>query len=277
MKTTVIVTTYNRPAALELCLLALARQTVLPSEVIVADDGSKENTGELVARLKLSVPYVLKHVWQEDQGFRAAAVRNRAVSDSEGDYLIFIDGDCLASKNFLANHIRLSEKGRFVTGNRILLSEKYTLQLECRADVVPHWGLGAAVFQRLFGNFNRVLPMLCLPGGAWRNMFLTKRWQGAKTCNLAAFRDDFVKINGFDERYEGWGHEDADLVVRFFSSGISRKDGRWGTVVFHLWHKENDRSLELENRKKLDSIINNGVSNYYAKQGISRYLISTKG
>lgn len=277
MKITIIVTTYNRPAGLKLCLQALAQQVVLPDEVVVADDGSTADTGKIISDLKAVVPYVLKHAWQEDIGFRAAMVRNRAVGVSSGEYLIFIDGDCLVSKHFLANHLKFSEQGRFVTGNRILLSPKFTSNLEIEGlSQICRESLVVAMFQRFRGNFNRVLPMLRLPDGVWRNKHLSRHWQGVKTCNMAVFREDFIKINGFDESYKGWGHEDADLAVRLFSSGILRKDGRWGTVVFHLWHEENDRTLEAENRKKLNMVIANGENDYYANQGVSRYLNETK-
>jgi len=99
-----------------------------------------------------------------------------------------------------------------------------------------------------------------------------KRWQGAKTCNLAAWRTDLIKINGFDESFQGWGHEDADLVVRLIRSGVHRKQGRFAVPVLHLWHPEQDRSHEVDNRQRLQTILK--TSHTLAKKGLNQYATS---
>jgi len=252
----VVVTTYNRPDALELVLNALAAQTQLPNEVIVADDGSSKSTTELISKLQTLLPYSLLHFWQEDNGFQAAKARNKAVEISHGEYLIFIDGDCIPQIDFIKKHSQLAEKSCFVAGNRILLSKNFTAQLN---SPIWNWSKLQWVLPYLRIDINRFLPLLRLPVKLLSKHH-KKKWQGAKTCNLAVWRDDFEKIKGFDENYQGWGHEDADLVVRLLCNTVLRKDGRFAVPVFHLWHPEADRGNEKENRQRLDNIINKALN-----------------
>src|SRR5512141_1388653 len=129
MLISVIVTTYNREDALEAVLRSLAAQTDRNFEVIVADDGSKAPTAALVESWKAKGTKIgqrLEHVWHEDRGFRAAEIRNRAILAARGEYVVFLDGDCIARPDFVATHRRLAERGWFVTGNRILLSPELT-------------------------------------------------------------------------------------------------------------------------------------------------------
>ena len=125
----VIVSTYNREDALEAVLRSLAHQTDRDFEVVVADDGSKPATAELVQAWKAKFGHPLVHVWHEDRGFRAAEIRNRAILASHGAYVIFLDGDCITRPDFVATHRRLAEPGWFVTGNRVLLSPELTTKV----------------------------------------------------------------------------------------------------------------------------------------------------
>lgn len=251
----VIVTTYNRPDALRAVLASLAAQTDSAFEVLVADDGSRSDTAEAVAESASDFPVPLRHLWQKDDGFRAAAARNLAVAASRGDYLVFIDGDCILRPDFIAAHRALAETAWFVAGNRVLLSERFTQKvlqvplIELHTDSRVVW-LG----RRLSGAINRWLPLWFFPGQTWRKR-QPRRWQGARTCNLALWRADFDKVNGFDEAFQGWGHEDADLAIRLLHAGVQRKDGRFATAVLHLWHRENDRSNLAENERRLAAII----------------------
>lgn len=254
-KVSVIVTTYNRPEALECVIIGLAKQSILPNEVLIADDGSTDKTKEKIIRLQKNVPFSLVHIWQKDVGFRAAAIRNKAVLQASYEYLIFMDGDCIPCERFIQHHLQFQQANIFVTGNRILLSQELTRIVEQNKELPCRWGIRQILKERIKGNINRLSPLLKLPDGQWRLKTQRKKWQGARTCNLALFKEDFMKINGFDESYQGWGHEDADLAIRLIKKNILRKDGRWGTGVYHLWHKENDRSNEQENRQRLQDVI----------------------
>src|SRR5512134_3224283 len=129
MNVAVIVTTYNRPDALDAVLQGFSAQDGHDFELIVADDGSTDDTRRLVERRAHSTPFPLKHVWQEDRGFRAAAIRNRALAATRADYVIFTDGDCVPSRHFVAAHRRLAEPSRYLAGNRVMLSARLTEQV----------------------------------------------------------------------------------------------------------------------------------------------------
>ena len=240
MLVSIIVSTYNQPKMLNIVLAALENLNNKKFEVVIADDGSNSETKELIDKLKCNLTYNLKHVWQEDDGFRAAAARNKAVADSVGEYLIFLDGDCVVLPSYLDEHIRLRELGWFVRGNRAMLSEKFT-QKVLDENIPIHTFTKLTWFKhRLRNNLKRLLPLYHFPLGIYRK-FKSKDWYGVKTCNLGVWRKDFELVNGFDERYTGWGREDADLAVRLFNNGIKRKEGIYSTCVLHLWHPESSR------------------------------------
>jgi len=268
MKASVIVTTYNRPDALAAVLHGLAAQSDCDFEVLVADDGSGPDTTRLVQDMACGFPVPLVHVWQEDKGFRAGAARNRACAQATGNYLIFLDGDCVPLPNFITRHKLLAESGWFVAGNRILLSEAFTRQALARALPLHQRNRCQWLLDRWHGRINRWLPLLHLADAGWRKRS-PQRWQGARTCNLAVWREDFVAVNGFDEAYAGWGHEDADLAVRLIRYGMQRKDGRFATAVMHLWHRENDRSQLAENVQRLEQILSS--QRIQAQRGLSQY------
>ncbi len=250
----VIVTTYNREDALEAVLRSLARQTDQDFEVVVADDGSTAATGQLVEAWKAKVGHRLEHVWHEDRGFRAAEIRNRAILAARGAYCIFLDGDCIVRPDFVATHRRLAAPGWFVTGNRILLSSSLTTKV-LREKLTPEtWSFGGWLVERWRGGVNRLSALLRLPLGPLRRL-RQRAWRGARSCNLAVWRSDLDRVDGFDADYSGWGKEDSDIIVRLLHAGVRRKDGVFATGVLHLWHAEADRSRLAENERKLAEII----------------------
>jgi glycosyltransferase involved in cell wall biosynthesis len=251
----VIVTTYNWEPALDAALGALARQTDRNFEVVIADDGSRAATTALIEEWKARAPYTLTHVWQEDRGFRAAEARNRAIISARGTYCIFLDGDCIARPDFVASHRRLAEPGRFVAGNRTLLSQTMTETiLRDRIDAGA-WSFGDLVTLRRRGAINRLAPMIRLPLGPLRGR-LARRWEGVRSANLAIWRADLDRVDGFDAAFDGWGREDSDIVVRLIRAGVLRKDGRFATGVLHLWHREADRSRLPDNDRLFDTVLN---------------------
>lgn len=250
----VIVTTYNRPDALDAVLRSLAHQSEPDFEIVVADDGSGADTARVIEGWTARLPVPLKHVRQEHNGFRGSELRNRGIRASAGEYCIFLDGDCLARAGFVAAHRRLAEPGWFVTGNRILLSRQLSATVLTEGLAAESWKLAVLGRRRLRGAINRLLPALRLPLGPLRKLRRSS-WVNAQTHNLAVARADLDRIDGFDSSYTGWGLEDSDLVVRLLRAGVRRKDGRFATGVLHLWHPQNDRSQIEANRARLDAII----------------------
>lgn len=252
----VIVPTYNREDALGAVLKGLACQTDRNFDVIIADDGSGPATAALIESWTSRLGAPLTHVHQRDKGFRAAEIRNRAILASRGAYCIFLDGDCIPRQDFIAAHRALAEPGWFVTGNRALMSRELTARV-LKDDLAPEtWGFGAFLGHRLAGRLNRLAPLLPLPLGPLRKL-QPQTWQGARSCNLAVWRADLDRVDGFDASFTGWGLEDSDLLIRLMRAGVRRKDGRFATGVLHLWHPPEDRSAMPVNERKLDELARN--------------------
>jgi glycosyltransferase involved in cell wall biosynthesis len=249
----VIVTTYERPEALDAVLRGLSRQSDRDFEIVVADDGSGPTTAALIEgwRQRLGVP--LSHAWQPDEGFRPAESRNRGLRASKGAYVVFLDGDCIPFSDFVARHRALAEPGSFVFGNRMLLSQAATQDALHDGVEVETYGWSHWLMERLRGRINRLLPLARLPDGAWRHLHAGE-WRGVRSANMAAWRADLEAIDGFDAEFTGWGLEDSDIAIRLIRSGVRRKDGRFATGVLHLWHKEADRAGLAANERRLADI-----------------------
>lgn len=268
MPISVVVTTYNRPDALRAVLDGLAAQSDRGFEVIVADDGSRDDTRALVEQASAGYPVPLAHVWQEDKGFRAGAARNRAAGRARGEYLVFLDGDCIPRPDFIARHRALAEQGWMVAGNRILLSQAFTARALRERLPLHAWSARQWSDAHRLGDINRTLPLAHLPLGPLRKL-AASRWQRVRTCNLGVWTEDFRRVRGFDETFEGWGFEDSDLAVRLLNAGVRRKEGAFATGVLHLWHRENDRAREDENRRRLQQRIASGETR--AARGLAQY------
>jgi glycosyltransferase involved in cell wall biosynthesis len=251
----VIVSTYNRPDALSAVLDGYLAQSNGDFELIVADDGSTDETRDVIASYQKRAPFRISHVWQEDSGFRAAAIRNLALEKTAAAYIIFSDGDCLPLPDFVAQHRRLAEPGWFLAGNRILLGESFTSRI--LAERIPVRTLPGNQWWRARwkDDINRLLPLLPLPVFNPLRKLAAHRWQGVMTCNLSAWREDLHRINGFDESYSGWGLEDSDLTIRLLHSGTRRKSARFAAPVLHLWHPQNSRMGFEENRQRLQELL----------------------
>ena len=268
MRTAIIVTTYNRPDALEAVLAGYQAQRDAGFELLVADDGSTDETRRVIGEFKSRAAFPVTHVWHEDRGFRAAAIRNRTLAATQADYIVFSDGDCVPAPRFVAQHQRLAERGWFAAGNRILLSEAFTRRALGERLPLHAWGISDWMGAWVRRDINRLLPLLILPDGGLRK-FAPRRWVGVKTCNLAVWRDDQLRVNGLDEAYCGWGLEDSDLVIRLLNAGVKHKSARLAAPVFHLWHAENDRSRLPENRRRLDAVL--ASDRVRAQRGLDQY------
>jgi glycosyltransferase involved in cell wall biosynthesis len=266
----VIVSTYNRADALDAVLRSLSRQSDRRFEIVVADDGSGASTERVVADWTARAPVAVKHVWHEDRGFRLAEIRNLGIRESAGRYLVFLDGDCITRPSFVAAHRRLAEPGWFVTGNRILMSQRLTEQALAATNAArpepESFGLFAHLALRARGDLNRLAPLFALPLGSLRKRRATA-WRGANGSNMAFWRADLEAVDGFDAAFMGWGREDSDIFVRLIRAGVRRKDGRFATGVLHLWHREADRSGLDGNERRLTEII--GSDGVKARRGLS--------
>jgi len=229
MRISVAVITYNWPQALELVLRALAAQTELPFEVIVTDDGSQPATRDCLLRLAPDYPTRLVHLWQPDEGARMSRARNRAIAAAQGDYVILLDGDMVVERHFIADHRAFARHGCFVQGSRVLSDAALTERMltQQRSRPMPNF------FSR---GIERRRHTLRLPTLAYWSTRPGMRQGGIKSCNMAFWRDDLLRINGFNEAMTGWGREDTELAVRAFHVGLLRRDVRFSALATHLYH-----------------------------------------
>jgi glycosyltransferase involved in cell wall biosynthesis len=252
MNISVIVTTYNRPDALKKVLDGLGQQTVLPDEVVVADDGSGPQTKEMIHTLQGESPYPLHYVWQEDKGFRAARIRNKAILHAQGDYLISLDGDCIPTKYFIADHRRLAARGTFFQGKRILVKKSLASAFTYK-DANSVMALLKYALTNRIRNSHHILRITHFPAT------LSTRLDGIKSCNMGFFRDDLFAVNGFNQDFVGWGREDSELARRLFAYGLKRKGHPFMAICFHLWHEENKRDrLGINDELLRTAVLGNG-------------------
>lgn len=260
MLVSIVLTTYNRPDALLLVLHSIDSQTRLPCEVIIADDGSSDETKRAILEYQKKSKLSIIHSWQEDNGFRASESRNRAISKAKGDYLILIDGDMILHPRFVQDHINNSEAGHFVQGTRTLLSKATTKK------TLKEKNINFSFFSKGIKNRKNALYSNFLS-----NLFSNKNnyLRGIKTCNMAFFRQDCYDINGFNNDFVGWGREDTEFAVRLINNGINRKNIRFNAIQFHLWHRENIRDSLKQNDLILKFAIEN--KSIWCNHGIDKY------
>ena len=256
---TLVVNTYESPLALAKVLAALARQRVPATEIIVADDGSGESTKAVIERAIQQFNLPLRHCRQENQGFRRAVILNKAIAMAKGDYLVFLDGDCVPEREFVADHIALAEQGSWVQGRRAFVEqssvEKFVPTTRCVWSFV------------LAGKLTGIPKALRLPFPIVKR---GNQQRGILGCNLGIWREDLLAVNGYDETFIGWGREDADLANRLYHLGRPRKFVYGRAILYHLNHPVASRNRLSENQSLLDQTISE--KRIRAVKGLDQYL-----
>lgn len=238
MRVALLITTFNRPDALEAVLETVKEQSRRPDFVVVCDDGSANYTNKVVRRWSSELP--LLHVWQKDAGFRAARIRNLGVLKCNVDYLIWIDGDCLLPPWFLEYHVKLAGKSRLVAGGRYLIAEDNTIKfLKKKLSV-----------RQIFCNWKFIRARL----GILRDVN-PQGWETVRSCNFGVFKNDMLLVGGFDETFTGWGYEDSDLVLRLLKIGVKVRSGRLASSVAHLYHAVDSQTGLSENKRLLEATL----------------------
>ncbi|MEI3796798.1 Glycosyltransferase involved in cell wall bisynthesis [Chitinophaga ginsengisegetis] len=257
-----LVTTYNWPEALKLVLDSVLVQTVLPDEVIIADDGSGEATRDVVEAFRRKTNIPVKHFWHPDEGFRKTIIINQAITGTSSDYIIQIDGDIVMHELFIRDHITEAEKGYFIRGSRVLLQEEITRKYLNNGQFERVSSFSKNVRNRI--NSLRIpflAPLLIKKSQRSRN------WIG---CNCAFWRADFLKVNGYNNELKGWGHEDIELAARFINSGLYQKKVKLKAVCYHLHHPFNSRVHENINYRVYLDTLNHGIA--YCSNGYRHHL-----
>lgn len=260
-----IITTYNRPDALTHVLQSAMQQSHLPDEIIVTDDGSTEDTAHVVQAAAQKSPVPIHHVWQPDDGFRAAESRNRALAVATGEYIIMIDGDMLLHPEFIADHLLIAQKGVWVQGSRVLMSPELTERILAQDLPSP------CVFAGSLDGIEKKHATWRLPVvSKWWAKNLSQSKKSVKTCNLAVFREDALRVNGFNNEFVGWGCEDDEFVARLHHVGVQRANLRWGGIAYHLWHKSNDRAALPKNQALFEQTLSQKLTR--CENGVNVFL-----
>jgi glycosyltransferase involved in cell wall biosynthesis len=254
-----IISTYNRPDVLAKALAGVALQTRLPDEVLIADDGSGQSTRVAVETWAETQSFPVKHLWQEDRGFRKAVILNKSVAAAAGDYLVFTDGDCVPHARYVEDHLAVAEPGFWVQARRSFVGQRFVPQFEPGRTSALRW--------MLTGRITGAAKGIRLPVAIVRRD-TTQR--GIIGCNFAMWRNDLLAINGFDEDYSGWGGEDSDVGTRLYHLGRPRKFVYAHAIVFHLNHPRLARDHLARSFARLEETIRSG--RIRCARGLDQYL-----
>lgn len=256
-----ITPTYNWPEALELLLLSLKHQSYLPNEIIIADDGSTKETEKLIQKYQQDFPIPIIHIWHEDLKNRKPAIMNKAIAAAKYEYIVEIDGDIIMHKHFIKDHLSMAKKGLFLYGSRVSIKK----------DIV------SKIFRNKQITFNFFSKGIKKRGRTLRVPFLShfqkeevKRSSKLRGCNMSFWRNDFIKVNGFNEDLVGWGIDDSEMIQRLLNIGIKGKRLKFRGIAYHIYHKEQDKShiglnQLIENQTTVEKIT-------YIEKGINQYL-----
>lgn len=258
MKVSLIIATYDSPAALEKVVNSVSGQIRFPDEVIIAEDGKGEATASLIESFSGRAPFPVFHVRQEHIGFRAAKIRNKAIERSSGDYIILLDGDCIINRYFVTDHIALAERGHFIQGKRVHVNKSAVERFDHHhADSTA--SLVHMAVLRNISNVHHIIRMPFFP------VVKNRKLKGIKSCNMSFFREDVIAVNGFNEDFVKWGNEDSELACRLFRYGLTKKVHPFMAICFHLWHPTN-KTFSDETQRILAATIASGE--YICKNGI---------
>ncbi|ARE40522.1 Putative two-domain glycosyltransferase [Rhodovulum sp. P5] len=271
MQSELILSTYNSPRSLALCLESIAMQRVRTDGICIADDGSGPETKAVIDAFAARHPdLTIRHVWHEDRGFEKSAILNKAIASSQAAVLVFIDGDVMIHPDFVARHLHLTRPGQFSTGSLI------RLDAEATASVTPEMVRDGTVFDRDWLKANRALGSL----STWAKtrpfpvpvMDVLERLSPVRRAlcgaNASVWRSDLLKINGYDETIK-WGGGDKNLGIRLNNAGVRGRHLRYSAPLVHLDHprgyadpekKKRYRALNRAARKSGETWTPNGIN-----------------
>lgn len=260
MKTSLVIATYNWTEALELVLLSVLKQSILPNEILIADDGSTKETKEVIEKYTKQFQSGIKHIWQEDNGFQKTIILNKTITQAKGDYIIQIDGDIVLHQHFIADHIQAAKTGSFIQGSRVFLNKKTTQQAILKSNN------NFSIFTSGISNRYNALhsPVLSKLFSSKNNSL-----KGTRGCNFSFWKQDLIIANGYNEDMVGWGKEDTELSVRLMNNGLIKHKLKCLAVCFHLHHNISSREgLNINNTILAETISSKKTS---CTNGINKY------
>lgn len=261
MRTALLLSTYNWPEALEVVLKSVLNQVRLPDEILIADDGSGDETKKVIQQFQSSLSIPVQHFWQKDKGFRKSKIINKVIAQVDIDYIIQIDGDCILHPFFIDDHLNAAQKNTYIFGSRVNIKPSAVPKILHKSSVQ------FPLFSRSIKNYTRNIRIPFL-----QRIYKPKPVFSTKTrgCNLAYWRRDYINVNGYDEEMEGWGREDTEFIKRMLNKGVQGKRLRYGGIVYHIYHPENSKD-NLDNNDRIQKITERS-NRSWCKEGIHKYL-----
>jgi len=261
MKTALLISTYNWVSALNLVLKSVLKQVQLPDEILIADDGSTDETKKLIEEFKKQFSIPVRHFWHEDSGFRKSIILNKTIAASTSDYIIQIDGDCIIHPYFVRDHIEMMENQVFLYGSRVNIQEK-ALNTVLEKEPSSFSFFSPHIKKR---TRNVRLPFL-------RNTFEAKPDFSSKVrgCNISYWRRDFLAVNGYNEEIEGWGREDSEFIIRLLNNGVNGKRLKYGGILYHIYHDIKSREHVAANSEIQQKTIQEKKK--WCKKGVDQYI-----
>ena len=258
--TSLILTTYNWPEALELVLLSIVRQSVLPDEIIIGDDGSGPETKAVITKYQNNYAVPIIHVWHEDDGFRKTQILNKVIARATSEYIIQIDGDIILHPHFVKNHLEMCEKDVYTCGSRVFLSEEASKKAQETKNITySYFSKGNS--NRLNALYNPVLMKLF----SYYNDNLMK----IRGCNTGMWRADLIEINGYNEDMTGWGREDSEISARLTHAKKRKKHIKFGALTYHQHHELSSRSEFNKNHEIFSKTIDEKLTR--CDNGLDKY------
>lgn len=251
MKTALLISTYNWPEALDKVLQSLELQSIFPNEVLIADDGSKEDTRLIIKQWQSKSKIPIKHFWQEDDGFRKTIIMNSAIHNTDAEYIIQIDGDIIMSPKFIEDHLKERLSGFFLNGSRALVSKENTIK------VLKSEKLNMDQVSKNVKNKINAMRVPLLSQLFRKDSFKSNNVKG---CNFSFWKQDFVAVNGYNNSINGWGHEDIELAARLNNLGIKQRRLKMRAVCYHLHHDLFDRKNENDNFSVYQKVVDEKIT-----------------
>jgi glycosyltransferase involved in cell wall biosynthesis len=267
MKLSVIITTYNSEEWLRKVLIGYSVQTETDFEIVIADDGSSIETKEVIEKFSSKFKHKIVHVWHEDKGFRKSEILNKAILQSNSDYLLFTDGDCIPRNDFLQIHLKYREKGYFLSGGYfklpLIISNNISEETINKQSCFSYNWL---VNNGLKINFKLTKLTKNKYFAAFLN-WVTPTKSTFNGHNSSVYKSDLLAVNGFNESMH-YGGLDREIGERLFNYGVLSKQIRYHAICIHLDHERkyadkskilNNLAIRNFNKKKKVTWISNGI------------------
>ena len=245
-----LVNIYNMLDPLRIVCEGFLHQSTADFEIIFCDDGSTDGSETFIAEFAARSPVPVRHVRQENQGYRRSRILNRGIRESRGPVVIVTDGDCIPHRDFVRDHLERSQEERYLAGRRLDLGEEFCARLS--PTLVARGFFDRPRLKLLLSDSRRRNRCLRVRFKPLRRLMNMDELDHLKGCNFSALRRDFEAINGFDEDYQGYGREDTDVEIRLRNLGLEIKSLKGLALQFHIWHPT--REFSPANDARLDAL-----------------------